>query len=132
MKKLSLFWCVMSLIFLPADIGLKKAEGCTIGVASGKATADGRPLLWRNRDGWGRAGKVVYRKDGRFKIISTSSSGHPPLAVGAGVNEVGFCIVEAGAFDLQDKSGRIPGVRNILSRALQQCVTVDDFESLLK
>ena len=51
MKKLFLFCCVLSLICPLTDVGQEEVKGCTIGVASGKATADGRPLLWKNADG---------------------------------------------------------------------------------
>lgn len=132
MKKVFLFCFILSLICPLTDIGQEKLEACTIGVASGKATADGRPLLWRNRDGWGRDYELAYFKNGRFKHLATAYPGYSQAIIGAAVNEFGFCIVEAGAFDLQDKSGRIHGIKNILSLALRQCVTVDDFESLLK
>jgi len=132
MNRLWLFCCVLSLIYPLTYIGQDKAKGCTIGVVSGKATADGRPLLWRNRDGWGRDYELAYFKNGRFKHLSTAYPGYSQAIIGAAVNEFGFCIVEAAAFDLEDKSGRIPGIKNILSLALRQCVTVDDFESLLK
>jgi len=132
MKKLFLFCCVLSLICPPTGIGQEKLEECTIGVACGKATADGRPLLWRNRDGSYGDFEVAYFKNGRFKLLAGANPGYSKPIIGAGVNEFGFCIVEAAAFDLEDKSGRIPGVKHISSLALQQCVTVDDFESLLK
>ena len=70
MKQLFLFWYVISLIYLPTDFGQKKADGCTIGVASGKATADGRPLLWKNLDESYCPREVIYFGDGRFKNLA--------------------------------------------------------------
>ena len=37
------------------------SEGCTVGVASGRATPDGRPLLWKTRDGSAMNNEVYYR-----------------------------------------------------------------------
>ena len=114
------------------DIGQEKAEGCTIGVASGKATADGRPLLWKNRDwksteNW----EVVYFKDGRFKHLGVVPVGNSQWP-GGGVNEFGFCIVYSGSPDLEGKSRTGVDGGNMMKWALKQCVTVDDFGDLLK
>jgi ankyrin repeat protein len=131
MKKLFLFWCVISLICPLTDAGLKKAEGCTIGVASGKATADGRPLLWKNRDGEGRDCEVAYCKDGRFKHLVMAPGGDTQW-IGGGVNEVGFCIVYSASFNLPENSKIGVDGGGMMKWALKQCVTVDDFEDLLK
>lgn len=131
MKKLFLFCFVLSLICPPAVMGQENLEECTIGVASGKATADGRPLLWKNADGSYGDREVVYVKDGRFKYLALAVAGWPHGAY-AGVNEFGFCMVTSLAFDLPDKSEKGFGGEGIMRVALQQCVTVDDFENLLK
>ena len=41
----------------PEDLG-----ECTIGVFSGRATADGRPMLWKNRDVTNAVQKFCYFK----------------------------------------------------------------------
>jgi len=130
MKKLFLFCCVLSLICPLADISQEKVEGCTIGVASGKATADGRPLLWKNANGVDGDREVVYFKDGRFKYLAVAAAGDPSW-VTAGVNEFGFCINYSLAFNLPDESKKGMGGGGMTKLALQQCVTVDDFERLL-
>jgi ankyrin repeat protein len=131
MKKSCLFCCALSLIYPLTDIGQEKAEGCTIGVASGKATADGRPLLWKNLDSSYEDKEVVYFKDGRFKYIAVVPAGNSPV-VGDGVNEFGFCIVHSAAFDLPEKSEKGMDSAAIMKLALRRCVTVDDFENILK
>ena len=131
MKKIFLFWYVISLIYLPTDIGQEKVQGCTIGVASGKATADGRPLLWKNRDGEGRDCEVVYCKDGRFKHLVMAPWGDTQW-IGGGVNEVGLCIVYSAAFDLEGKSKTGVNGGGMMKWALKQCITVDDFENILR
>jgi ankyrin repeat protein len=130
MKQLFLFWYVISLIYLPTDFGQKKADGCTIGVASGKATADGRPLLWKNLDESYCPREVIYFGDGRFKNLAMARASGSLIS--AGVNKFGFCVAHALAFDLPGKSKTGPDGCAMLRIALQQCVTVDDFEKLLK
>ena len=131
MKKLYLFCCVLSLICPLTNIGQEKIQGCTIGVASGKATADGRPLMWKNANNSYQPKEVVYFKDGRFKYLAVVPAGDSRW-ISAGVNEFGFCIINAAAFNLpyEPKAG-IDG-NAMMKWALQQCVTADDFESLLK
>jgi len=131
MKKSCLFCCLLSLIFPLTDIGQERVEGCTIGVASGKATADGRPLLWKNLDSSYEDKEVVYFKDGRFKCIAVVPAGDSQY-IGDGVNEFGFCIVHSAAFDLPEKSEKGMDSAAIMKLALRRCVTVDDFEDILK
>ena len=110
------------------DIGQEKVEGCTIGVACGKATADGRPLLWGNDDEVGRDNdEVVYLRDGRFKYLGVVVANSEYFR--AGVNEFGFCMVSSLAFNLKGKS---ENYFDIMRLALQQCITAEDFENLLK
>jgi hypothetical protein len=119
------------LIYPLTHISPRMAEGCTIGVASSKATADGRPLLWTNDDEAAKNNyEVVYLRDGRFKHLGVvvPNSGY----FGAGVNEFGFCIVDSLAFNLTGKSEKGMYNIDIMRLALQQCVTADDFENILK
>jgi len=133
MKKLFLFCCVLSLICPLTDVGQEEVKGCTIGVASGKVTADGRPLLWKNADGSPDRSdrEVIYFKDGRFKYLALAVADWPQ-GIYAGVNEFGFCMVTSLAFNLPDKSKKGVGGEGIMRLALQQCVTADDFENILK
>jgi len=131
MKKSFLFCCVLSLICPLTNIGQEKAEGCTIGVACGKATADGRPLLWTNDDEAAKNNyEVVYLRDGRFKHLCVVVPNSRYF--GGGVNEFGFCLVGSLAFNLTGESKKGTDSIGIARLALQQCVTVDDFENLLK
>ncbi len=107
-------------------------EECTVGVASGLATPDGRPLLWKNRDnGSSRDNEVVYFEDGRFKYLGQVAAG-ASRSVWAGVNEFGFCIMNSVSSDLPGASKKGLGNGQMMKFALQQCVTADDFENILK
>ena len=108
------------------------SEECTVGVAAGSAAADGRPLLWKNRDNSkARNNEVVYLEDGRFKYLALVTAGES-RSVWAGVNEFGFSIMNSVSSDLPGKNKKGLGNGAMMKLALQQCVTADDFENILK
>src|SRR5215213_3848844 len=77
----------------------RPAAACTTGVASGRATADGRPLLWKNRDTKDPNNRVAYvpAADGRHAYIAVVDPGG---AVWMGANDQGFCIENSLIKDL--------------------------------
>ncbi len=106
---------------------------CTTAVISGKVTADGRPLLWKNRDTRdGRHNEVAKITGGKYEAVAVVNAGQRK-SVWMGVNEVGFCIENSLSRDLStddDSSG--PGNGSFMRMALQRCKTVDDFRRLLE
>jgi len=108
------------------------SQACTTAVISGKATADGRPILWKNRDTSEARNEVAYLTDGKYAAIAVVNAGSRK-SVWMGSNETGFCIENSLSKDLalpEKQSG--PGNGSLMKRALQTCRTVDDFEELLK
>lgn len=105
-------------------------EQCTIGVACGKATADGRPLLWKNRDGNERDNVVMALADGKLAYFALCNAGSGEVAWG-GANVAGFGIVNAVARDLPEGSDKGPENGVFIKLALQRCETVAQFEELL-
>jgi len=79
------------------------AEGCTTWAAAGSATADGQPILVKNRDN--RLGhlslpellsrQVVIRAtpDEGFRYVCVSSAGGPGVSV-AGINQAGLSVAD--------------------------------------
>ncbi|HAY81039.1 MAG TPA: peptidase C45, partial [Planctomycetaceae bacterium] len=57
-------------------------------VVSGKATADGRPLLWKNRDSWQPQNEVVYFDEGGLEFLAVVNA-DANLSVWMGVNSAG-------------------------------------------
>lgn len=109
----------------------ERGEECTVGVACGRATADGRPLLWKNRDAQKRDNVVLALADGRIPYFGLCDAGNSE-AVWGGANVAGFGIVNAVARDLPGGSTSGPGNGAFMKRALQQCETVAQFEELLR
>lgn len=106
-------------------------EACTIGAASGRVTYDGRPLIWKTRDRAAskRNNSLVYNTSFKYKFICVVHSGS--AAAWQGVNEHGFAILNSLAKDISDEGQA--GMRNgyFIRHSLGNCITVDDFESLL-
>ncbi len=113
------------------------ADECTTGVASGLATPDGRPLLWKSRD-VSNANQEFHYVDlgGNFiPFIANTYSGNTNEYFG-GVNAAGFAIENSNSYNLPpgpDSNGWGAGADDgeIMKRALALCVTVDDFQDLL-
>lgn len=104
-------------------------ESCTIGVAIGKACRDFRPLLWKNRDSDYQENEVAFfiGKVGDFiGIINKNDT----TQVWAGINSVGFAIINAEALDLEGDSVDTEGY--FMKRALSECASVPAFEALLQ
>jgi len=103
-------------------------EECTAGVASARATTDGRPILWKSRDAGDRDNEVIWNTAGSYKFIAViTARGDEDSWMG--LNEKGFAIINTLSSDLgsnSDENG------TIMTHALGRCASVDDFESYLK
>lgn len=122
---LSLLLVFLFLIFyLPANV-----SACTIGVASGNATADGKPMLWKSRDVTNSAQEFYYFDDGRIPFTSVTYDGEENKFYG-GVNAAGFAVANSNSYNLIDL---LPGDDDgmIHREALATCYTVDDFQDIL-
>ena len=101
---------------------------CTTGVASGNATPDGRPLLWKNRDSGDSRQEYHYVDDGQIPFIGLTYAEVTDRYF-AGVNAAGFGIENSVAYNLDIEIGNEAG--QIMKLALSTCRTVDDFEAML-
>ncbi len=105
-------------------------EECTIGVAIGNVTADGRPLLWKTRDfGSSPNNEVKYNTSFKYKFICVSDSSTSTLSW-MGVNEHGFAIVNSESTDLLTNTTG-PGDGTLMRDVLGNCLTVYEFQKYL-
>ena len=110
-----------------------QAAACTLVLVSGKATADGRPLLLKNRDS-SDAPLVEMRveKDEGFAYLAQFAVADSIFrGPWCGYNEKGFAIGNSLSFNLKEDQG-MGGNGEILRKGLALCETVDDFEQVLK
>ena len=107
------------------------SDACTTAVISGKATVDGRPLLWKNRDTSNIHNEVILLEDGKLRVIGVVNAGSRNSVL-MGVNEAGFCIENSLSKDLKiSEKTKGPGNGALMKQALQTCKTIADFKKLL-
>lgn len=122
---MSVAWTLIALLYG------SPARPCTTAVISGRATPDGRPLLWKNRDFWQPHNEVVYFRGERFSFVAVVNAG-ATQNVYMGVNSAGFCLENSVTRDLPGAAGQGPGNGAFMKHALEHCATVAEFESLLR
>jgi len=106
---------------------------CTTAIISGKATPDGRPILWKHRDSDHFNNKMLYFKGGRYNFIGLINS-DDSTQVWAGTNSAGFSIMNSASYNLKsvDDNSKLQDQEGVLMKlALSRCATVDEFRRLL-
>ncbi len=127
-----LAFCSDRLAFIPPP----SLGECTIGVFSGNATVDGRPMLWKNRDVGDAIQKFCYFQPSRdtdkpaYGFLGNVYSSDTNR-VYMGVNEVGFAIINSNSYNLGDSLADGVDDGDLMRMALERCQTLQDFEALL-
>ena len=109
-------------------------SACTTFLISGKYTADGKSILFKNRDTEQMQNALVYFEDGRYKYIGLVNGNEDwDDMVWGGYNETGFAIINSVAYNINigDTSKIIDREGYIMKLALQTCSSLQDFENLL-
>lgn len=135
MKRSQLYTKSLIVFFSLLLFGQMAVTPCTVAVVSGKATPDGRPLLWKNRDTSALPNKMTFLKGSKYSFIGIV---HPldkePKNVWTGINSEGFAIMNSASTDLAESAGVVGMSENgiFMKRALGECADVADFERLLE
>jgi hypothetical protein len=107
-------------------------RACTTAVISGKATAGGRPILWKNRDINTPKNEVVHLTNGKYPVTALVNAGSRK-SIWMGVNSAGLCIENSVTKDLAKPDGvKGPGNGDFMLLALQNCATVEEVKKLLE
>ena len=104
------------------------STACTIVAVSGKATADGRPLLFKLRDsdaGYNIKAKIGIGSNHTYFCQCAIPDG----SALSGYNDAGFAIVNSHSYSFPNTDGSWNAY--LMQLALENCSTVDDFEQLL-
>ena len=107
---------------------------CTSAVISGKATKDGRPLLWKQRDTGTPENKLVSSTGERYRFLGVhdlTDSANAECFMGS--NEAGFSIINTASYNLsyEKYKGKMDEEGILMKKALGTCKTLADFEQLL-
>lgn len=108
------------------------SRACTTAVISAAAAANGRPLLWKNRDADDLHNQLVYCADGKYAYMGLVNKGDAAgMNIWAGTNSEGFSVMNAASYNLEvDKDTKGEGA--FMKLALQSCANVNDFQALLE
>jgi len=109
---------------------ISQVEECTIGVACGTSTQDGRPMIWKTRDYNAEPNNVVhYNNSMDYSFIYVAGAGSSGVRMG--INEHGVAIANSSSGDLPD--GSDTGLLNggLIKEGLGGCLTVEEFQDLL-
>lgn len=129
LKNIFLFTFFVVITFINNDI-----NACTTAVISGKYTKDGRPLLWKNRDTWAINNYIGYFEDGKYSYMGlVNSKDVEGKSIWIGMNSEGFAVMNSASYNLNigDTAKQSGFEGRIMKRALQECATLEDFETLL-
>lgn len=119
-------------MLLPAFFLTDSLKACTSVIVTGKATPDGRPLLWKHRDTGTEWNHIAFFNDGKYRFIGLVNSDDKAGEVWTGTNETGFSIMNTASYNLKDDNVKLMDGEGILMRrALEICRTLGDFEHFL-
>ncbi len=130
-RKQLLFGLITTLL---SFIFLSDADACTSAIFTGKATKDGRPLMWKNRDTGELNNRLEYFRGPVYGFVALVNSPSEGGEAWAGNNEVGFCIMNTASYNIDLKEDRKypkDGEGVLMYRALGVCKTLKDFEYFL-
>lgn len=108
---------------------------CTSAVISGKATDDGRPLLWKHRDTGDVANKLVFLEGRRFDYVGVANRADTlSEQIWMGANEVGFAIMNTASYNLNEgQTCDAPDDQEglFMRTVLEVCADLADFEAYM-
>ena len=114
------------------------AMACTSAIISGKKTVSGRPMLWKHRDTSCPDNRVELIKahDDCYEFVAIFDARDvADTAAWTGFNEKGFAIMNTASYNLNKDDVPLSEMDRegvVMKLALEHCVTVNDFECLLK
>ena len=114
-------------------LAVSSALACTSFIVSGKATPDGRPLMFKNRDTGNLDNLAALVKGERYTYIGIfAASDTQHREAWSGHNEKGLAVMNTMAYNLNGANDtESDGEGLIVRRALEICATLADFEHMI-
>ena len=112
----------------------QRVSACTAVIVSGKVTADGKPLMWKNRDTDRLDNSIRHFRGEKYSFVGLVNSESDGGEVWIGANTAGFAIMNTASYCL--KNDDVPASEMdregvLMYRALEICATLEDFENFL-
>lgn len=111
------------------------AAACTAAIVPAECSASGRPMLWKHRDTGADNNFIAHinPKDGNHGFTALFNSSDTLLTEAwMGFNDVGFAIINTASYNLQPDTATVRDREGlVMSQALRQCTTVDDFARMI-
>lgn len=124
----------ISLTLLFASLFIYSGKACTTVIISGKATADGRPLMWKNCDTPNLDQRLMYGNQRGYPflaLVRSHAEDEATASIWTGTNSLGFSIMNTMSYNISE--GESGGARNglLMRRALEVCADVVSFRHYL-
>lgn len=125
---------VFGITLLGLMSGISDANACTSAIVSARASATGKPFIWKHRD-TGTEDNYIEKisSPGNITFIGLFNSNDSSRSdAWMGMNEVGFMIMNTASYNLAPDTAKIKDREGVvMRRALETCRTFDDFKNLL-
>jgi len=121
-------------IFLLISLVARALFPCSSAVISGRATPDGRPLLWKHRDAREQENDLRYFQGENHDFIGMKNTEDTTgTQVWMGSNSAGFSIINTNAYNLDKGGYKGPMDQDgfFMKKALGVCAVLEDFEKYL-
>ena len=120
----------------------QEIRACDVAVVSASASATGRPFIWKNRDHTeSYRHQVLYFPEVKSGVGSSlrlmgetviNGTADPTTTCSGGANESGFALANTTVYDSNDPLDTSNINTNLVEKALEQCRTLAEFETLAK
>ena len=113
---------------------VQRMYACTAVIISGNVTADGRPMIWKNRDTGNLDNSIRHFSGEKYSFTGLVDSRSGGGEVWIGVNTAGFAVMNTASYCLKDDdvpASMMDREGVLMYRALEICATLEDFENLL-
>lgn len=121
---------------IACSIILASVLACTSAVITGKATADGRPLLWKHRDSGSTENALGFFDEKGYPFIGVYNSKDAAASeIWMGANSTGFSIMNTHSYNIfvpEDNQVELDQEGFFMRQALESCANLSDFEAMLK
>ena len=130
MKKLFLLAIAALLLAGP------RVFACSSVIVSGRATADGRPLMLKVRDESGQNNNIQYFTGENYRFLGFVGDASKPHAkvrsIVGGVNEAGLCTMSLTTHSWTKDESVKGGHGSLQMAALGRCRNIAEFEAMLE